>query len=76
MITVYTGNGCAYCPMVKKYLTMKGLEFEEINVDESPNHSRQTLVGLTGMTLVPVTVTPKGISAGWNIQQLSSLVTT
>lgn len=29
MIVVYTRPGCAYCPGVKKYLEMKGVEFEE-----------------------------------------------
>lgn len=28
MILLFTRAGCAYCPGVKKYLEMKGVEFE------------------------------------------------
>lgn len=28
MILLFTREGCAYCPGVKKYLEMKGVEFE------------------------------------------------
>ena len=74
MITVYTGNGCAYCPMVKKFLTMKKVQFEEINVDEHPTINRKRMVEITGFTNVPITETEKGIVVGWNPQRLAELI--
>jgi glutaredoxin 3 len=37
-ITIFTTTTCAYCPMVKKYLGAKGLAYDEVNLDESPEH--------------------------------------
>lgn len=34
MITVYTTKTCAYCPMVKRYLTLKGIEFEAVDLTD------------------------------------------
>ena len=31
-ITIFTTKTCAYCPMVKKYLTAKGLQYDEVNL--------------------------------------------
>lgn len=38
MVTVYTKNTCPQCKMVKKQFAAKGVEFEEINVDEQPSY--------------------------------------
>lgn len=35
-IIMYTTATCASCQMVKKWLTMKNQEWEEVRVDESP----------------------------------------
>ena len=77
-ITVYTSNDCAYCHMVKKYLTIKGKSFKEVNVDEHPE-ARNVMIDMTGQNRVPVTVvtTADGsqkVTTGYNITQLASAV--
>lgn len=36
MITVYSKNNCPYCVQAKNLLTMKGIAFEEVNLDNDP----------------------------------------
>ncbi len=36
MITVYSKNNCPYCTQAKNLLKLKGVEFKEINIEESP----------------------------------------
>ena len=37
MITVYSKNNCPYCVQAKNLLKMKGVTFEEINIEETPS---------------------------------------
>jgi glutaredoxin 3 len=37
MITVYSKNNCPYCVQAKNLLKMKGVAFEEINIEETPS---------------------------------------
>lgn len=53
MLTVYTTESCAYCPMVKRYLKSKNLEFTEVNVTNDME-TRSELFRQTGMMTVPV----------------------
>ena len=34
MITVYSKNNCPFCVQAKNLLKLKGLEFEEVKIDE------------------------------------------
>ena len=34
MITIYSKNNCQYCVQAKNLLKMKGVEFEEVKIDE------------------------------------------
>ncbi len=76
-ITVYTTNTCASCAMVKKYLTSKGHNYQEVNLDENPDE-RQKIIELSGQMAVPVTVisdeagAQKEVSVGWNPGKLAS----
>jgi glutaredoxin len=36
MITVYSKNNCPFCVKAKNLLTIKGLDFEEVKIDENP----------------------------------------
>ena len=36
MLTVYSKNNCPFCVQAKNLLTLKGIEYEEIKIDESP----------------------------------------
>ncbi len=57
-IIMYTTATCASCQMVKKWLTMKNLTWEEVRVDESPAR-QQEAIDLSGASTVPVTVIEK-----------------
>jgi glutaredoxin 3 len=73
-ITIFTTNTCAYCHMVKKYLTSKGYAYEEVNLDIHPERQAEALA-LSGAMTVPVTVIRSGESSqeivvGWNPSRL------
>ena len=51
-IRVYTTRWCGYCVRAKALLQSKGLEFEEIQLDDDPAF-RQKLFDLTGNWTVP-----------------------
>lgn len=36
-ITIYSTKTCAYCKMLKSYLTSKGIKYEEVLLDEHPD---------------------------------------
>lgn len=55
MITVFTTNTCAYCKMVKQFLTSKGKDYKVVNLDENPER-RQELFAKTGAMTVPITL--------------------
>ncbi len=69
-IAIYTTNQCTYCGMVKKYLTSKGLSYEEINVEQHPDR-RAEAESASGAKTVPVTIITaqddtKKVVVGWN----------
>jgi glutaredoxin 3 len=49
---MYTTRWCGYCVRAKTLLQSKGLDFEEINLDDDPAF-RQKLFDLTGGWTVP-----------------------
>ena len=49
---MYTTTWCGYCVRAKALLQSKGIEFEEINLDDDPTF-RQKLLDLTGGWTVP-----------------------
>lgn len=72
MITVFTTSTCAYCQMVKKFLTMKGKEYQVVNLDNEPE-KRQELIEKTGAMTVPVTQVDDDYIIGWNPAKLAAL---
>lgn len=73
MITIYTTNTCAYCKMVKQFLTMKGKEYEVINLDDQPDRQAEAQA-LSGALTVPVTTDGKSVVIGWNPGKLMGLL--
>ena len=74
-ITIYTTNTCAYCVMVKKWLTSKGHQYEEVNIDLEPHRQAEALA-ISGALTVPVTVVTKDddsqeVVIGFNLQKLA-----
>lgn len=65
MITVFTTTTCAYCQMLKKYLTMKGYEYNVVNLEDDPER-RQELLEKTGSMTVPITQVDDEFVIGWN----------
>jgi glutaredoxin 3 len=77
-ITIFTTNTCAYCGMVKKYLTIKGMSYDEINLDEMPEKQKDAFA-LSGQFAVPVTVVTKvddsqEVVVGYNLQRLAPAI--
>jgi len=77
-ITIYTTNTCAYCVMVKKWLTSKGHTYSEINLDEHPERTQEALA-VSGQLAVPVTVVTKQddnqeVIVGYNLAKLAPAV--
>lgn len=77
-ITIFTTNTCAYCVMVKKWLTAKGMSYEEVNLDEHPER-QQEAYEVSGQLSVPITVVTKDdaskeVVIGYNLAQLAPAV--
>lgn len=77
-ITIFTTNTCAYCVMVKKYLSSKGIGYEEVNLDQNPERQAEALQ-LSGALTVPVTVITKEddsreVVIGYNLAKLAPAV--
>ncbi len=77
-ITIFTTNTCAYCAMVKKYLSAKGHTWEEVNLDQNPERQAEALQ-LSGALTVPVTVVTKQddsreVIVGYNLAKLAPAV--
>ena len=77
-ITIFTTTTCAYCPMVKKYLGAKGLNYEEVNLDQYPERQKEALE-ISGALTVPVTVVTKEddsreVVVGYNLAKLAPAV--
>lgn len=73
MLTVYTTDTCAYCPMVKQYLKHKNVEFVEVNVSND-QETRSKLFNATGMLTVPVVSNGTDYVVGYNPANLSKLI--
>lgn len=74
-ITIFTTTSCAYCPMVKKFISSKGLTYDEVNLDADPSRQKEALA-LSGAMTVPVTVVTKQddsreVVVGYNLSKLA-----
>lgn len=77
-ITIFTTNTCAYCGMVKKWLSAKGMGYEEVNLDDHPERQKEAFE-LSGQLSVPVTVVTKQddskeIVVGYNLAKLAPAI--
>lgn len=67
---IYKTPTCAYCQMVNKYLTSKGVECEFVDISENQELALK-LQKLTGATTVPITKLGRKYIVGWNISKLN-----
>lgn len=77
-ITIFTTNTCAYCVMVKKWLTAKGHTYQEVNLDTNPERQAEAMQ-LSGAMTVPVTVVTRSddsqeVIVGFNLAKLAPAV--
>lgn len=77
-VTIFTTNTCAYCVMVKKWLTAKNIAYDEVNLDNNPERAEEAYK-LTGQLAVPVTVVTKDddqkeVIVGYNLAKLAPAV--
>lgn len=77
-ITIFTTNTCGYCQMVKKYLGTKGVNYDEVNLDQQPARQQEALA-LSGALTVPVTVVTKvddsqEVIVGYNLARLAPAI--
>ena len=72
MITVYSNPNCVQCEQTKRYLSLKGLEFESKMIQDSPEI--MPLIEEKGYRSAPVVVTPDDSWSGFRLEKLSSLV--
>ena len=77
-VTIFTTNTCAYCAMVKKYLSAKGVGYDEVNLDQNPERQAEAMA-LSGVTTVPVTVITqqddsRDVVVGYNLAKLAPAV--
>ena len=63
-IKVYSTHWCGYCVRAKALLRSRGLEFEEISLDDEPAF-RQKLQELTGGWTVPQIVIGDDVIGGY-----------
>lgn len=72
MIKIYSRKGCAYCPLVAKYLDILGAEY---SVVEAEGDEYRTLANEHGVN-VPLTVNTETGKAfmGWNPAKIKELV--
>lgn len=75
-VTVYSQNSCASCQMVKKWLTMKKVDYTEVNLDDQPEQ-RDHVMKISGSATVPVVLIEddatgeKTVSVGYKPAQLA-----
>lgn len=77
-ITIFTTNTCSYCGMVKKFLDMKKMKYEVVNLDDQPDRQAEVFE-MSGALTVPITVVTKQddsreIVVGYNLQKLAPAV--
>jgi glutaredoxin len=77
-VTIFTTNTCGYCQMVKKYLGAKGVDYNEVNLDQEPGRQNEAF-NLSGALTVPVTVITQSddsqeVIVGYNLARLAPAI--
>jgi glutaredoxin-like protein NrdH len=72
VITVYSNPNCVQCDQTKRYLSLKGLEFESKMIQDSPEI--MPLIEEKGYRSAPVVVTPDDSWSGFRLEKLASLI--
>lgn len=73
MVTVFTTATCAYCKILKKYLELKGEEFDIVELDNDPER-REALSNELGTNTVPVTKIGEEYVIGFDRKKIAELL--
>ncbi|TES83254.1 MAG: NrdH-redoxin [Hadesarchaea archaeon] len=68
-VKIYTTPVCPYCRMAKEFLTQRGVEFEEVNVQENRGAALE-MIQKTGQNGVPVIEINNKIIVGFNQEKI------
>ena len=70
-VIVYSKHGCSNCSTAKMFLKMRGIAFEERNIEENPDFLEE--VKETGLTSMPVIKAYAEEPFSYNIQRFTEV---
>ena len=73
MVKVYSINECPWCKKVKAYLDQKGVDYQEINVEED-EQGFQAMLNLSKQRNVPVIEINNDFVVGFDREQIDELL--
>jgi len=71
VVTVYSNPNCVQCEQTKKFLTLKGVEFESKMISDSPEVF--PIIEANNYTSAPVVVTEDSSWSGFRLDKLNEL---
>ncbi len=71
-VTVYTSSFCGYCLAAKSLLSKKGIEFEEVNLSQSPELRKEIREKWSWRTLPLIVINNKLIGGFRELAMLES----
>ena len=71
-ITVYSNPNCVQCDQTKRFLTLKGIEFEAKLISDSPEV--YSLIEEKGYKSAPVVVAGEDSWSGFRLEKLNELL--
>jgi glutaredoxin 3 len=69
MVKVYSITDCSWCKKTKNYLSSRGIEYEDINV-EKDKEGRQELISLSKQQSVPVLNIDGNVVVGFDKEKI------
>lgn len=72
-ITVYSTSWCGFCHQLKGWLTEKGLEFEDIDIEADENAAKEVIEATKQMG-VPVTKIKDSYVVGFDRHKIEELL--
>lgn len=72
MVIVYSNPNCVACEQTKRFLTVKGIEFESKMIQDSPEVF--SLIEEKGYKSAPVVVVGETSWSGFRLDRLSELI--
>ena len=72
MFKMYGAKTCSQCAQARPYLETKGVEYEEIDVDDTPGAEDEVKRLTGGQRLTPVFVIDGEVIIGFNLEKLEA----